>query len=109
MQGAATSVTPALTSVTAALTSVQGGLTSARAPRTALQAIFIIVQGVLPPQSWNECEVTEDGVTYTAFHKQVDLGEVDLSPSEEAEIRGELAQVAQLIKEGKVRTSKNVS
>jgi hypothetical protein len=64
---------------------------------------------LLPPQSWNECEVTEDGVTYTAFHKQVDLGEVDLSSSEEAEIRGELVQVAQLIKEGKVRTSKSVS
>lgn len=60
-------------------------------------------------RSFDERIQTENGVTYSAFHRNKPLGEVELDPAEEAEIRGELAQIQQLAREGKLETRKHIS
>lgn len=63
---------------------------------------------VQPDESWDERIHTENGVKYVAFHRSEMLDEVELDPTEEAEIRGELAQIEKLAREGKLQVRKNI-
>lgn len=60
-------------------------------------------------KDWDERIHTENGVTYMAFNRSKPLGEVELDPAEEAQIRGELKQIEQLAREGKLQTRKDIS
>lgn len=64
---------------------------------------------VQPDESWDERIHTENGVTYSIFERSKMLGEVELDPTEEAEIRGEMAQIEKLAREGKLQVRKDLS